>query len=183
MLATIAALVAATLVAILAVLSSPAVAPASAASCINAETPAGELDKRDLRKAITCLVNKERKKHDLAKVGRNRKLQKAAQRHTNVMVKTDCLLHQCPGEANIDRRIRKSGYLDGARSWAYAENTGCAVTARAMVARWLDSSFHRENMLGQKFRHIGVGVSDQPVAEVCKPDHSTFTAVFGWRKS
>jgi uncharacterized protein YkwD len=181
--ATIAALVAASLIAVLALFVSPAAAPAAAGSCANADTTAGELEKRDLRKAITCLINKERKQHDLAKLGRNRKLQKAAQRHTNVMVKTDCLLHQCPGEANIDRRIRKSGYLDGARSWAYAENTGCAVTAKAMVARWLDSSFHRENMLGQKFRHVGVGVSDQPVAEVCKADHSTFTAVFGWRKS
>jgi uncharacterized protein YkwD len=182
MLAAVAALLAATLVATLALLASPRVEAASAASCANAEAPAQGLERKPLRKALACLINKVRKQRDLVKMGKSRQLQKAAQRHTNVMVKTDCLLHQCPGEASIEQRIRRTGYLDGVRHWAYAENTGCAVTAKAMVARWMDSDFHRGNLLRRKFRDLGVGVSEKPVASECKADYATFTAVFAWRK-
>ena len=173
----------ATLVAGLALLASPRIeAAAAVASCANAEAPAQDLERKALRKALVCLINKERKQRDLVRVAKNRQLKKTAQRHTNVMVKTDCLLHRCPGEASLDVRIRRSGYADSARQWAYAENTGCAVTAKAMFGRWMDSDYHRGNILRRKFRHIGVGVSEQPVAGECKPDHATFTAVFAWRK-
>jgi uncharacterized protein YkwD len=183
MLAAVAALLAATLVATVGLLASPRLEAASAASCANAEVAAQGLERKALRKALTCLINKERKQRDLVKVRKNRQLQKAAQRHTNVMVKTGCLLHQCPGEADIDQRVRRTGYLDGARRWAYAENTGCAVSAKAMFGRWMDSDYHRGNMLRRKFRHVGVGVSEQPAGGECKPEHATFTAVFGWRKA
>jgi uncharacterized protein YkwD len=182
-LAAVAALIAATLVASLALLASPRLESASAASCANAEVLAQELERKALRKALTCLINKERKQRDLVKIRKKRQLQKAAQRHTNAMVKTGCLLHQCPGEADIDQRIRRTGYLDNARRWAYAENTGCAVSAKAMFGRWMDSDYHRGNMLRRKFRHVGVGVSEHPAADECKPEHATFTAVFGWRKA
>jgi uncharacterized protein YkwD len=180
--AAVAALLAATLVATFALLAGPRLEAASAASCANAEAPAQGLERKALRKALACLINKERKQRDLVKLGKSRQLQKAAQRHTNVMVKTDCLLHQCPGEGDIEQRIRRTGYLSGARRWAYAENTGCAVTAKAMFARWMDSDFHRGNMLRRKFRDLGVGVSEKPVPGECKADYATFTAVFGWRK-
>jgi uncharacterized protein YkwD len=181
-LAAIAALLAATLAATFALLASPRLDAASAATCANAEAPAQELERKTLRKALTCLINKQRQARDRVLLHKNRQLKRAAQRHTNTMVKTDCLLHTCPGEAGIDQRIRRTGYLDGARRWAYAENTGCAVTAKAMVGRWMDSDFHSGNILRRKFRDIGVGVSDQPVASECKADHATFTAVFAWRK-
>jgi uncharacterized protein YkwD len=181
-LAAVLAIVAATLAATFALLAGPNVESASAATCANAEAPAQELERKALRKALICLINKQRESRDLVKLHKNRQLKRAAQRHTNTMVKTDCLLHQCPGEASLEQRIRRTGYLDGARQWAYAENTGCAVTAKAMVGRWLDSDFHHGNLLRRKFRDIGVGVSDQPVASECKADHATFTAVFGRRK-
>jgi uncharacterized protein YkwD len=181
-LAAAAALVAATLAACFALLAGPTVEAATAGTCANAEEPAQELERKALRKALTCLINKQRQARDLVKLHKNRQLKHAAQRHTNTMVKTDCLLHECPGEAGIEQRIRRSGYLDGADRWAYAENTGCAVTAKAMVGRWMDSDFHRGNVLRHKFRDIGVGVSNLPVSSECKADHATFTAVFAWRK-
>jgi uncharacterized protein YkwD len=180
--AAVVALLAATVAATFALLAGPNAEAASAATCANAEAPAQELERKALRKALTCLINKQRQARDLVKLHKQRQLKRAAQRHTNVMIKTDCLLHQCPGEAPLEQRIRRTGYFDGAREWAYAENTGCAVTAKAMVGRWMDTDFHRGNMLRRKFRDIGVGVSDQPVASHCKADHATFTAVFGRRK-
>jgi uncharacterized protein YkwD len=181
-LAAVAALVAVTLAAGLGLLAGPSADAAARATCANAEAPAQELQRKALRKALICLMNKQRQERDLVRLHKNRQLKRAAQRHTNTMVKTDCLLHQCPGEAGIEQRIRRTGYLDEAGRWAYAENTGCAVTAKAMVNRWLDSDFHRGNVLRRKFRDVGVGVSNQPVASECKPDHATFTAVFAWRK-
>jgi uncharacterized protein YkwD len=181
-LAAVAALAAATIAATFALLAGPNVEAAAAATCANAEAPAQELERKALRKALICLINKQRQARDFVRLHKNRQLKHVAQRHTNAMVETDCLLHECPGEAGIEHRIRRTGYLDDARRWAYAENTGCAITAKAMVGRWMDSDYHRGNVLRRKFRDIGVGVSDQPVASECKADHATFTAVFGWRK-
>jgi uncharacterized protein YkwD len=185
-LTTLAALVAALLaIGSGSLLSGPGAEAASAAattSCANAHAPAQELERKALRKALICLINRQREARDLVRLHKNRQLKRAAQRHTNTMVKTDCLLHQCPGEASLEQRIRRSGYFDDAREWAYAESTGCAVTAKAMVARWMDSDFHRGNLLRRKFRDIGVGVSERPVASECKADHATFTAVFGRRQ-
>jgi uncharacterized protein YkwD len=99
------------------------------------------------------------------------------------MVADDCLDHTCPGEAPLERRIRKSGYPDRAGRWRYASNTGCAISARAMVRRWLRSDFHRENVLKPRFRDIGAGVERAaPESQGCESNFATFSVVFGWRE-
>jgi uncharacterized protein YkwD len=98
------------------------------------------------------------------------------------MVKTDCLSHVCPHEADLEHRIRESGYLEGAKKWRYAEDTGCGLTAEAMVKNWLASTYHRLNILGKKYRDLGIGVSDGNVKRRCKPGYGTFTLLFAFRK-
>jgi hypothetical protein len=114
----------------------PGVAPASAA-CPNAGAKAHEVPLPKLRKAIICLVNRERSKRDRSRLDPNRKLTRAAQDHTDVMLTEDCLRHNCPGEPGLGHRIKRSGYTKGQRSWRFAEDLGFAKTPRRMVKLWL----------------------------------------------
>jgi uncharacterized protein YkwD len=149
--------------------------------CAHAGDPIREVSMPQLRKAFLCLLNKERSRHARSRLALSKKLGKAAQVHTDTMVATNCLSHSCPGEPDLEGRIRKSGYLKGAHRWQYAENTGCGLSAESMVANWMASTFHRINILGKKFRDIGIGLSHRRVPKRCKAGYGTFTTVFAYR--
>ena len=97
------------------------------------------------------------------------------------MVATDCLAHRCQGEVELEERLRQAGYFNDASSWSFAENTGCAVSAEAMVAGWLDVRFHRINILDKEFDDIGVGVVHKRIEDRCDAGFVTFAVVFGDR--
>lgn len=151
-------------------------------ACDRGSVPVDRARLRDTRRAIRCLLNRERAVHGLSKLGRNQALERVAERHTAKMVRTHCIAHVCPGEAPLEDRIRTSGYLDSASSWRYAENTGCGVSAKAMVSHWMDSVYHRVNILEPGFRDIGIGASKKRVSRRCGKDYGTFAVVFGVRK-
>ena len=151
-------------------------------ACSVAGEPASEASRRQLRRSVRCLFNEQRGLHDLEALARNPNLQKAAQRHSKVMGATDCLAHRCPGEAGLEQRVRKSGYLTGAKRWAYAESTGCAPDAEAMVNSWMETAFHRVNILGRKFTELGVGTVGDRVKRRCPAGYATFAVVVGWRE-
>jgi uncharacterized protein YkwD len=156
-------------------------APRAETTCQLATVPAADSSARELRKSIRCLINEERAVHGFGKLARNRPLQSAGQRHTRAMVDTGCLAHRCPNEADLETRLRQAGYFEGADSWRFAENTGCGLSAEAMVANWLASLYHRVNILDPDFREIGVGVSHRKVPGRCEKGYASFAVVFGER--
>ena len=98
------------------------------------------------------------------------------------MAETDCLEFRCPGEPGLEQRLRKAGYFEGATKWEFAENTGCAVSAKAMYENWIESTLHRVNILEPKFIHVGIGTVDEGLPTACDESFAAFSAVFGWRK-
>jgi uncharacterized protein YkwD len=155
--------------------------PAAESSCVDADKPVAELERADLRKALLCTLNEARESRDLEPLERSPKLQEAGQKHVDAMVRADCLSHQCGDEPDLEARIRRTGYLRGAKRWRYAENTGCGATAEAMTDNWLDRNFHRRNIFEERFDELGIGVLHR-TPEMCGTDLATFAAVFGWRK-
>ena len=118
----------------------------------------------EARKAVLCLINEKRRHAGLKSLDRSKKLQRAAQGHTDHMVDTGCFSHECSGEAGLDIRLDSVDYLrDGLSSWAYGENIAWGMNdqgaPRAIVAAWMDSPGHRANILSRGFREIGVGFS------------------------
>ena len=63
--------------------------------------------------------------------------------------------------------------------WQFAENTGCALSAEAMVANWMATRFHRVNILERRFHEIGVGAVEGRVKDHCKRGYATFVVVLG----
>jgi uncharacterized protein YkwD len=165
----------------LALASSPSLTAAGAA-CAHRNAGPGEASLGELRRSLTCLINRERHDRDRQRLDRNRKLQRAAQRHTKVMLEQDCFEHRCAGEPGFSRRVRKTGYLREAKEWAIAENLGYESTPREMLLRFIHKRFTRRNMLNPKFRDIGVGVDwGTPDPDRNDSKFATYTVVFGWR--
>ncbi len=155
------------------VLLVPAVAPpvhgdgeaqASAGDCQYADTlPRSSTTLRRAQSATLCLVNRERRARGLAALTPSKALDGASRRYARGMVRHRFFAHVTPGGGTLKQRIRKSGYLDGARSYDIGENlawgSGSLATPTRRVAAWMESPGHRANILNPRFRHLGVGLS------------------------
>ena len=166
----------------LATAAEPVATKTSAEACPGADAESADATLSELRKSIRCRINEERAIRGTRRLLKDDSLRKAATRHVKTMVATDCLAHSCPGEPSLDTRIKRSGYTQGADSWEYAENTGCGLSADAMVASWMDSNFHRINLLDPDFDDVGVGVSHETIKGRCGKGYAAFVVVLGHRE-
>ena len=143
-------------------LSVPSAAEAASPCKTWGKTTPEKLRTGQARKAVLCLINKQRDQAGLPALDRNKKLQKAAQRHNERMDGTGCFSHECPGEAPLGTRL--DGYLSGGLSaWGIGENVawggGELGTPEAIVKAWMNSPGHRANILSRDWREVGVGFS------------------------
>jgi uncharacterized protein YkwD len=176
------ALAAATAGVFLALALRPGIAPATAA-CPHASAHPHQVHLPKIRKAITCLINHKRSRRDRHVLEPNERLELAAQRHTRTMLAEDCFYHRCKGEGGLSRRVKRTGYTKGQRSWRFAEDLGYENTPRQMIRRWMHSRYNRRKLLNRNFRDIGVRVGwGAPVAGQDDSKFATYTIVFAWRK-
>ncbi len=156
---------------------------AALAGCPHANAHPHTTSLANLRKAMRCLVNRKRAQHGRGKLKNNARLAKAAQRHTRVMLRKDCFEHRCPGEASLGKRVKRSGYLKGAKSYYFAEDIGFDHTPRRMVRRLMHDSYNRRNILNGDFRDVGVGAGwGAPKKSRDDKKFETFTILFAWRR-
>jgi len=157
---------------------------AALASCPHANARPHTTSLANLRTAMRCLVNNKRAKHHLHSLKDNPRLASAARRHTKAMVQKNCFKHRCPGEPPLGKRIKRTGYLQGAKRYFYAEDLGFDRTPKRMIQRLTNSRYNRRNILNGDFRDIGVGVG-WGAPRTGRPDSkfATYTIVFAWRRS
>jgi uncharacterized protein YkwD len=117
----------------------------------------------DFQHALLAQLNSERKAHHLAAVHLNRKLDVSSRNHSALMAQRNTMSHRLQGERAFSARISGTGY-----KWSQvAENV--AWTSRMTVAgvRQLQTIMytekppnddHRENILGKRYRDVGIGV-------------------------
>jgi uncharacterized protein YkwD len=158
--------------------------PSASASgaCTAANASASQASKRALVRATLCVLNAERARHRLRPLRLNHKLSTAAQRHSRAMARKRFFSHNSLGGASFVDRIRRTGYLTGARSWTVGENiaygSGRLSTPRSIGSAWMHSPPHRANILSGSFHAIGIGVaSGTPVGG----GGGTYTTDFGRR--
>lgn len=149
---------------LLALAASPSIPSAfgGSNSCSSGKASPDGLSNAEARDAILCLVNRKRANAGLPGLDRNKRLQKAAQRHTDKMTGSGCFAHECSGEGALDVRLESVEYLTGGLSrWAFGENIAWGMefrgTPASIVDAWMNSSGHRANILSGQFREIGVG--------------------------
>ncbi|MFO0845150.1 MAG: CAP domain-containing protein [Gemmataceae bacterium] len=113
-------------------------------------------------KALLELLNKEREKEKLPKLTVNERLMKAARAHTENMAKQEKMSHELDGK-NVGERVTDAGYDWG----AVAENVAKAGAesgdppappAAEIHKGWMESKGHRANILGEKYKEVGLGM-------------------------
>ncbi len=166
--------------------ASAEAATRSASACRGADaTPNGRNAAR-LRAATLCLVNRERTKRGRAKLRRNRKLERVAERYAERMVDEGFFAHVSPEGSTLTQRISRTSYLGGSlKSWSLGENIawgkGRSGSPRRIVAGWMASSGHRSNVLNRQFREAGFGVVAGAPGTVVRGGATTYTNTFGRR--
>ena len=146
-----------------------------------AREPAAQRSVKQLRRSIRCLINLERGKRDLGRLARGKDLQEVGLAHSGNMVETNCLAHQCAGEEDLETRLREAGYyFDGAEMWQFAENTGCALSAEAMVANWMATRFHTRSTSSSAASTRSASAPSRAGQGSLQEGYATFVVVLGW---
>jgi uncharacterized protein YkwD len=159
-------------------------ARASAGDCKNAQVAGARLKPRLAAKSIRCLINEQRRERGLNELDAHKTLKKAAKRHTAQMLSTGCFSHTCPGEPDLVSRVTSTGYLPCDCSWSVAENIawgqGKHGSPAAIVAAWMASPPHRETILTEGMRDVGIGVRPGKPGDR-QSSAASYTADFGYR--
>jgi uncharacterized protein YkwD len=146
------------LAALIGPLSGAPVAVASAPThrCPGAHIPVSRARPTEMRRAVVCLVNRQRRAHGLPRLVASGRLDRAAQRWTSVMVHSDQFSH---GGAFMNR-ISATGF-----AWsAVGENIATGFpTPASVVAAWMHSPEHCANILNPAYREVGTGLSARPI--------------------
>jgi uncharacterized protein YkwD len=126
-----------------------------------------EQDIARIRAAILCLVNREREAAGESPLQANPRLETAAQGHSEEMSFGDYFEHRGLRGVTPLGRMRAAGYVYSSRiGYELGENLGWGTlwlaTPRAIVAGWMASPGHRENILDPRYRDTAIGVSPSP---------------------
>ncbi|MEU6458024.1 CAP domain-containing protein [Streptomyces sp. NPDC047065] len=136
--------------------SEPATAkPTPSAPASPSTPPATTPASGDVAKVVE-LVNAERSKAGCSPVTVNAALTKAAQAHSEDMAATGTMSHSGSNGSSPDDRITNAGY-----NWSsYGENVAYGYeTPEKVMAGWMASPGHKENILNCDFKEIGVGLA------------------------
>ena len=137
-------------------------------ACAGATTPVTASTATATRTAVVCLINRERTSRGLPTLTGSSQLDRSAQGWTNELVSH----HEFTHGTNFAERISATGF-----HWSQAgENIATGYpTAASVVAGWMASTGHCQNILSPNFREVGTGVSQG--ATVVSP--GTWTQDFG----
>lgn len=125
---------------------------ASARECPHARSSVFGASRRELGRAVVCLVNAQRRERGLPGLHANGRLDRSAQRWTDFMVGHDEFTHG----PNFAARITAAGF-----DWSTAgENIATGFrTPASVVSGWMASEGHCRNILTPLYRSVGTGVS------------------------
>jgi uncharacterized protein YkwD len=157
---------------------------AFASTCESASAMPAQTGKRTIVRATLCTINAERGRHGLAPLRLNRRLSAAAAAHAGDMAARNYFSHDSLDGVSFLDRIRRAGYLDGAKSYTVGENLAWGSRERSaprMITKmWMNSPGHRANILRSAFREIGIGVAYGAPVALGAPA-ATYATEFGAR--
>jgi uncharacterized protein YkwD len=179
-------------VAVASVLAAPSAAlaqtPAALARpCRGAELRPTHANLAAVDAATTCLIDRARAAAHLHALRANPSLQRVAARQSREMVLGDYFGDDSRSGQTPLQRIVATRYLRDSSQVSTAQNIGWGTDAQAtptaIVTAWMHSPPHREIILTEEFRDIGVGASPAaPAALAADRPGATYTVEFGVRQ-
>ncbi|HEX6743529.1 MAG TPA: CAP domain-containing protein [Solirubrobacteraceae bacterium] len=113
--------------------------------------------------ATLCLLNQQRATNGIGPLVENAALSTASAGYSQRMVAQGFFGHESPDGGTLVERLTAVGYLGGDDAWVVGENIGWGqaslATARSMVAAWMNSPGHRENLLSADYTQVGLGLA------------------------
>jgi uncharacterized protein YkwD len=139
--------------------------------CADAQAPIAAARRPALQRAVVCLINAQRRERGLPGLRENPRLNRSAQGWTNVMVSHRDFTHG----ADFGSRITAVGF-----HWSnVGENIATGFrTPSSVVAAWMASTGHCQNILNPSYRYVGTGVSDEAIGGF-STQGGTWTQDFG----
>jgi uncharacterized protein YkwD len=127
----------------------------------------------DSAQALVCDINDFRADNGLAPLRWNSRLATGAQGHADDMAARHYFAHVNPEGRDVVARIRPTGYIPSDAEWSLAENLGFGTsslaTPTAIVAGWVDSAPHSQNMLDPGMEDVGVGIAQGTMSGDAQP--------------
>ena len=165
--------------------SGPSIASVLATPCENTElTPEpGNIEAIDT--ATLCLVNQERARNGELPLQPNAQLEQAAQGHSEEMVEDDYFAHVAPSGLTPAARVEETGYVPNQQvGYTLGENIAWGTvqlsTPAAIVAAWIASPEHLENILYAPYRDTAVGVvPEAPASLAAGASGAVYSQEFG----
>lgn len=112
-----------------------------------------------LQEAVLQEVNAIRRWAGLPPVRLDPRLSRAAELHSRDMLRTNQLTHRGSDGSDPGLRMTRAGY----RWRSYRENVGAGYfDVRQVMAGWMNSPDHRDNILAADVTQIGVGYAAGP---------------------
>jgi uncharacterized protein YkwD len=143
---------------------------------------AATTDVGQIKKAMLCLHNLERRRHGLSRIRWSRSLSRVALAHARDMTSRHYFAHISPGGGDHMDRIAASAYPPTFGCWTAAENlleSNSSPAPLQLLLAWMSSPEHRQNILHRGWRDFGVGiVHSSPEGD---PNGMTLVALFGMR--
>ena len=173
-----------------AVLAAICAWPSSAlagAPCRNANLRPTRANVAAIDSATVCLIDGVRSAAHLRALHANGSLRRVAARQSREMVLGDYFGDDSRSGETPLQRIVATRYLRHAARVSTAQNIGWGTdgqaTPAAIVAAWMSSPPHREIVLTEEFRDVGVGaVPAAPTALAAGRPGATYTVEFGTRR-
>jgi uncharacterized protein YkwD len=137
-------------------------APAALTTCADATLVPTPVNLDRVRAATLCLINQERAKVGQGALTEQPQLEGAATGHVADMLARNFYDHVTPDGRTTLTRVTATGYLAGAGSYVIGENLAYATgddSPGRIVAAWMASPDHRENILTPEFRDSGIAVA------------------------
>jgi uncharacterized protein YkwD len=136
---------------------------AQAADCAGADVVPAADNLGAIGQSTLCLLNQQRAAHGLPALAVNARLTSASAGYSARMVQQAFFAHEAPDGATLVDRLTAVRYLHGGDDWVVGENIGWGQgplsTPQAMVNAWMNSKGHRENILADDYREIGLGLA------------------------
>lgn len=126
------------------------------AVCAGARTRVADATSVQIRRAVLCLINRQRTARGLPALRDSWRLDRSAQGWTDVMVRRNQFSHG----ANFSIRITRTGF----RWSAAGENIAAGFRTPASVVRgWMGSPGHCRNILAPDYADVGTGVVNRGI--------------------
>jgi uncharacterized protein YkwD len=139
--------------------ASAVVCAAGAVATASPTASAGPPSSPSFEATLVAEMNQVRADHGLRPLRVSPTLNRPARAHSRYLLRTGRFTHDGPGGTPFFVRLVRAGFpRDRAMAENIAQASGCGPAAAHQTVRmWMASPGHRANLLGPRYRWVGVG--------------------------